>query len=225
MANTSVQQLTALLEAQNPDSLDAVASHNLPTTLRAQFPVIQAHAKKSVDAVATEMDKRRHRTAVSQLLTAANSSATKLAHAVKLLHEAADILNSAAAPHAACKRNCSHCCHIPVALAQIEADVIGKSIGRKPRQLARTLPTRETSGYAQPCPFLKEGACSIYAHRPLACRLHISLAPHDELCRLLPGVSVPVPLLNTQTFQALYVIRCERQPMGDIRDFFPPEQP
>ncbi len=48
-----------------------------------------------------------------------------------------------------------------------------------------------------PCPFLHEGLCSIYLHRPLACREHVSLAGGKN-CR--SGSATPLP---ASTFRAL----------------------
>jgi len=71
------------------------------------------------------------------------------------------------ARYAICKKGCSHCCHQPVAITPQEAALIGDYIGRKPSKPRHQKYDRESR---DPCPFLKDNACSIYKVRPIACR-------------------------------------------------------
>lgn len=130
----------------------------------------------------------------------------------------------------ACKRGCSHCCHIQVLMTQDEADVIGKRIKRKAVQYkgpSRGRADVETFdyGYHNPCTFLVDGECSIYANRPLACRTQYSLDIDALLCELAPGESPPVPYLNPHPFMMAFLqmlgVPHVVPVLADIREFFP----
>lgn len=75
-------------------------------------------------------------------------------------------------------------------------------------------------GYHQPCVFLSNGQCSIYAHRPFACRIQFNLDVDALLCELIPGVPVPVPYLNLEFLKVAYVALL-RKGVADLRAFFP----
>ncbi len=104
-----------------------------------------------------------------------------------------------AAPLRACRRGCSHCCHLPVGVTFGEAMRLAAAVRAQP-ELARrviaeaeataSLPWPELAG--RPCPLLHDGACLVHADRPLPCR---ALASSDaEACeRGLRGTgNVPV---------------------------------
>lgn len=76
------------------------------------------------------------------------------------------------APHAACKKGCSFCCHVPVEVTQIEALHIAGETGKRLTRPRKNKP-RQPDNTA--CPFLKDNQCSIYRVRPLACRIFASL--------------------------------------------------
>lgn len=83
----------------------------------------------------------------------------------------------------ACRRGCSFCCHVNVQVTVLEAVAIAEHL-QDAADLKRSLLTAApvTAGLrpAQrldrriPCPLLRDGACSIYAQRPRACRAHTS---------------------------------------------------
>jgi hypothetical protein len=138
----------------------------------------------------------------------------------------ANYIGEQTAGHVACKRGCSHCCNIAVSLPKQEAELIGERIGRKP---ATTKPRLDGDhiafGYHNPCPFLRDGECSIYESRPTACRIHYSVDRDDLLCRLVPPYSIPVPYLNTTRITTLLIQVSSRGAMphyADIREWFPP---
>jgi hypothetical protein len=130
----------------------------------------------------------------------------------------------------ACRRGCSHCCYTMVLLTQDEADVIGKRIGRKVKQVkppgrGRADKDAFDFGYHNPCPFLDDGECSIYENRPLPCRTQINVDTDALMCELTPPESKPVPYLNPHPYlmaflQMLGVPQVEPV-LGDIREFFP----
>ena len=167
---------------------------------------------------------------------------------VHWLRTEADLVAQTAAPLSPCRAGCAHCCHQGVAIARKEAELIGREIGRPvatppaARVLRPDLLERAESAQAQmerfqqqrawmvdtytgvPCTFLVGDRCSIYAHRPIVCRLHISLAEDDLLCRFVPGHDeVRVPYVDARGEQQLYVMALadERLALADIRDWFP----
>lgn len=129
----------------------------------------------------------------------------------------------------ACQRGCNHCCHVQVLMTQDEAEVIGKRIGRKPRQPSKFNGRKDVEtfdwGYHNPCTFLVDGECSIYENRPMPCRIHYSVDVDALMCELTPPESKAVPLLNPQPFIMAFLQMLgmpEVVPvLGDIREFFP----
>jgi len=72
-----------------------------------------------------------------------------------------------------------------------------------------------------PCPFLTNGACSIYRYRPLACRHQISLANDDSHCRLEGEKDKDVPYLNRFDAKVAYVIAMgHNSGYADLREWF-----
>jgi uncharacterized protein len=144
----------------------------------------------------------------------------------------ADRMAAAIAPHAPCKRGCSHCCHIPVGVTATEAAVIGKRIGVEPAKVKhRTDFGNDPWGYAHPCVFLKNGECSIYDDRPTACRIHFNLDIDNELCKMLPvdaPESNPVPFFDDRAFLQMAVLvggGPVKVVLSALRDFFPKGKP
>lgn len=140
---------------------------------------------------------------------------------VKLVDQASeDIL-----PFTACRKGCSHCCHIAALISDVEAKRIGEAIGRKPVKTGAfpaDVPALQDKYFGVPCTFLKGGRCSIYEVRPLACRLHFSMADDSFFCStaIAPQNSL-VPALNLQGVdKALFVVTFGSM-HADIRDFFP----
>ncbi len=109
----------------------------------------------------------------------------------------------------------------------VEAVAIGERIGVKPA----SVPGRDSFkgfdwGPHNPCTFLKDGECSIYENRPLACRVHFSLDVDAMLCDVSSQQPWPVPYLNTLQWQTAMLKVMEASAddvpkLGDIREFFP----
>jgi uncharacterized protein len=142
------------------------------------------------------------------------------------LHKLADDMFGVGPDEAGCRKGCSHCCHIAVAVTWHEARYIGKHTGKTPtpRKQVRHTPSFEgfDYGYHNPCPFLVNNLCSIYEHRPLACRVHVNLDVDELLCRLDPPNGGPVPYMNTiQIQQLMAVIASPDFMFADIRKWFP----
>jgi Fe-S-cluster containining protein len=158
------------------------------------------------------------------------------------LRREAEVVSKAILPHSACRKGCSDCCSINVMLTEGEARVIAKAIGRpisEPAPGKALVPdnlvteagmnrlqqekasiTRDRIG--QPCTFLEAERCSIYEHRPMACRQQFNLDDDNLLCKLVEGGDIPVPYLNQQPAQAAYLMLWGfSSRMADIREWFP----
>lgn len=103
-----------------------------------------------------------------------------------------------------CKKGCSACCHMEVEITSYEVDILKDIINaghevdfeRLLKQSARGLQDPQwKQGPRNPdsqCVFLsREGACSIYEHRPVMCRRH----------------SVSSPAKNCETLDAPITVR------------------
>ena len=79
------------------------------------------------------------------------------------------------------------------------------------------------------CTFLVNDRCSIYEHRPLACRLHISMSEDALRCRLVPGRTIRAPYIDARPEQALHAkvfgTNVDTLTLADIRDWFPAQGP
>lgn len=142
---------------------------------------------------------------------------------LRKLYQVADEMMSHTAGFVACKRGCNHCCHIPLLITPMEADLIAADTGVR-RRVPRTASAAEAAepfeGYTKPCTFLVDGECSIYEQRPLACRVHYNVDDDDMLCRLDGPVPLPVPYLDVTPFRAAYLVITGIK-LADIREFFP----
>lgn len=130
-------------------------------------------------------------------------------------------------PFTACRKGCSYCCSIAVMVTGMEAKRIGEVIKRKPAKVEGVrepgdLEALQEKYFDVPCTFLKAGRCSIYEHRPLACRLHFNMADDPLFCstKIAPQNSL-VPALNLQGVDKALFLLTLGEPLADIRDFFP----
>jgi len=142
------------------------------------------------------------------------------------LEQISDEIAAAIAPHAGCKAGCSACCHISVALSDHEARRIGERIGMTPA----TPPSGQDEAdldrlyFRSPCPFVQDGRCSIYEHRPIACRLHFTLDVDAYFCQTeLDPADSAVPNVDLSEFWFAYAFLGIQlgSTVGDIRQFFP----
>lgn len=138
---------------------------------------------------------------------------------------------------AACRTGCSHCCHIPVTISLVEARLLGRASGKLPSAPKRSmritdhasteaLPGMEQrlqDGSRTPCPFLREGRCSVYESRPMACRTLINLDDDDLLCRHSEGGQATVTYADATKLKAFALMAQAGTLYADIRDFFPEE--
>lgn len=210
----------AAAQGTTPFEGQATLNPHLPAAVRERLAQAGPSAQLNVQRFNDRFAKKRE--VISALFQELQSKHHKKLDALKKLRAAAHDFSTTATPVSACKAKCQHCCHIPVALSQSEARLIGKQIQVQPLEPKESRWLRDKPyGYEHPCPFLTATGCSIYADRPLACRVHLNMDQDDLLCQLIPGASVPVPLANASSFYMLYAKITEGDFMGDIREFFP----
>ena len=68
---------------------------------------------------------------------------------------------------------------------------------------------------------MKDGECSIYAHRPLVCRTLVNMDDTSLLCELHQGVAIPVPYANSTRLQSAMALLHLDDTWADIREWFP----
>lgn len=140
------------------------------------------------------------------------------------LHRLTDDLTRVATPHSACRNGCSHCCNMAVSVTQTEAREISKFIGVKYQNVGTPMPIPEAQELymGKPCTFLKEGKCSIYQMRPLACRVYFNMSDTPEICDVVTNPRHDIPCLNAQGVQIAQALALGTD-FADIREYFPPE--
>lgn len=218
------EPMGALVAGLDPANGDA----HLPDEVRARVEVAQARAAAKVADV--QANPR------AQGLLDAARSARSARQRVVWLQRWGSAWAEPLAQVSACRRGCAHCCHLPVAITSVEAHLIGEVVGREPARVTSALRLKDAAldpTYADrqraaeqrvvgtACPFLKHGECSIYEHRPFACRTHLSLDDDDLLCRLIDGVDVPVPYANASMVYGVFLASQPNEQLADIREFFP----
>ncbi len=137
----------------------------------------------------------------------------------------AEDLSRVREPFVACKRGCSSCCHMNVSVTQSEADRLASAVGRSAAILTVS-PRHDPEEFTGvPCPFLDaQGACSVYADRPLACRKHSSFFLNDSTCHpsVMHRIEVPMVSFSGLDSALMAASGASGSLLADIRDFFPP---
>ncbi len=92
--------------------------------------------------------------------------------ALRALYEFSNRINEMFLMFLACGKGCSACCSLKqIQIFELEALYIEKVTGKK----RRNSPLLSSDIENQACPFLTDGCCNIYNHRPYACRKHFSM--------------------------------------------------
>jgi uncharacterized protein len=185
----------------------------------------QAYADKQLDAFFDSVtpELKTHVTSLPKRIT--QISARPVIRLKEVLNTADQIFDQAG-KYAACARGCGHCCHVSVPITQFEARYMGENLGIKPVELKQSVKHKLTDyGSHTPCPFLKQGECSIYEHRPLTCRMHMNFDVDNYWCLhenwQKPEAEIPRPTIQP-LIDAYHMTIANVAPiMADIRDFFP----
>lgn len=199
-------------------SLSPLAS-NLPSTSRPVPVELHRSLEARMQRIANRHPWLQHLDRAVQAIVTADLSHRQRYLRLRAL---ADRIQAAVEPEAACHRGCSACCTIQVEMTGWEAGLLAKELGLtllvpdKPHDAASKV--SQLSGAA--CGFLKDGQCSIYAARPLACRLHHSLGPDATMCQSdVPLENSIVPRLNLRIYWLGYAMCSAGTAVGDIADF------
>lgn len=186
-------------------------------------PAVERLARRRGDLIAAKLQARADDlVALLRRADDAPQMADKIAH----LYALGDYIGKLAAPHVGCQKGCDSCCHIAVQIPQAEADDLGRRLGRPVAPVAYV---QDDGAHLAntPCPFVKKGACSIYADRPFVCRLYFSLDSKDWLCRVDHGERTRTLLFPHGTWRAHFldiIGRDQAHKMADLRDYFPKDR-
>ena len=138
---------------------------------------------------------------------------------LRALHKEMEILSAAMAPYVACSAGCSACCHYPVHLYPVEAELIEKRSSHS--RLPKSLPSADFHG--SPCPFLIQEQCSIYEDRPMVCRQHVALTNTAYWCDPVRSGEITLPMAQLSKVQEAFhelVAKDGRTTPMDIRQIF-----
>ena len=145
------------------------------------------------------------------------------------LRKVADEAAAVIAPFTPCARGCDACCHNPALISEVDATLIAQATGAKlstpQRIIDLTAGPEARNEYFAPyvgvaCTFLKDGACSIYKHRPVVCRVHHSIENSAAGC---DGGRQPAAVDLTEVFLAELRMMGRMMIYADVREFFPPQ--
>ncbi len=200
----------------------------LSPEVRARLKISTANALANIKVIRERMGDQRNGQIHARVIDIMNSPEPTWTR-LRKLYALLDELNSFNRENVACRRGCGHCCHTQVAMAPAEAEMLGMAIHRKPKDVARhNAPGHydaQPYGYHTPCTFLKNNECSIYEHRPLACRKLVNADIDNLLCQLTAPPGPPVPYLDRTVFDVAYVAVCavgsSFPKSADIREYFP----
>lgn len=207
-----------------PDLLSA-APAGLPEHLMQHLPGAALAAQRNIEQLQRERGGEIN--AVMKELSAIAKPGVPAANRVQRIRYVAGRWSDLVTTTAACRKGCSHCCHVPVMVPRSEARLIAKRTGAKlaanppAAPLTTDLEERIMSYTGTACVFLKNGTCSIYEQRPLTCRTLANMDDTDVLCQLVPGAAVPVPYANNIMIRGLFVLATQQEPHADIREWFP----
>ncbi len=118
-----------------------------------------------------------------------------------------------------CKKKCAACCHYGVTVSEVEIQHIER-VAKKKRLKARR---PGQSFHGQPCVFLKDDSCTIYAARPYVCRRHIALTKTAHWCDPNRSFDAGLPQMKFTGFEDAFAhIRRESGSFDndDIRQVF-----
>lgn len=93
-------------------------------------------------------------------------------------HHSARVI-SAYAQHFACRRGCTGCCQTERTVSDVEYEALRRALAQLPEEESTQLAANRAES---PCPLLLDGACAVYAERPMICRSHgLPLVMEEQL--------------------------------------------
>ena len=197
------------------DRIPAIDLNNLPP-----LELLEARAKENSQQIFSEAPWIAN---LASLAAELNEQPGSLKAKFIRLRKLADHAGAVVGKYAACTKGCSQCCHISVAINEVEADIISKATGLKYKRQGPEVAETDLAAkyFGQPCPFLKAQKCSIYADRPMACRLQYAIGGTAVMCdtRIPPSQSA-VASMNFNAFWFEYMSVFHVSNLADIRDFF-----
>lgn len=200
-----------------------------PSSARDPSPEIQAFANSRIGAMLDAHPELEFSQLEEQLRRVLRDNAGKQSKHARLI-KIANAAIEAAAPFIACRRGCASCCYVPVHVLATEAARIASATGRRmvrlPIRASAEVARAEQAFHRQPCPFLGPAdECSIYEVRPMSCRIHHSLNADGAHCDVHLPEEINIPSYSGLRLldMALGTLMGEREPKGDIREFFPLE--
>ena len=172
-------------------------------------------------------DERKLHRIVGESLPALVESPEPLDRKVIRLRRLADMAAKVIAPFTPCKKGCSACCHNTAIISELDAMQIASATGTPlttPRRVfdpaagegARRAYASNYAGVA--CTFLKDNLCSIYAERPVVCRVHHSLEDSATGC---DAGRQPEAVDLTEIYVGELQMMGRMMIYADIREFFP----
>lgn len=206
--------------------------------LRAEDPATYSAAQARMDAVKEPLNLIAGRVATQ---TRAAYTAPQPRQKIHWIRQAISTFTAVVEPMTGCKHGCSSCCYQSVHVTDLEARVIAKETGA---EMAPYVPPNDdrVRFLGVSCVFLQNGKCSIYASRPVACRLLLNMDKDDLLCRNISGPEhmMLVPYFPVNDYHREYLgvqtagmkrsgstleqVRAEyekRLKLADIRNYFP----
>lgn len=225
---TSQGAMQTLAQAARQQELDAPpVSESVEARFARYIPIAVASATHNGQRMKERIEAARE--SFRPLFLQSQDSTRPLRARLMLLRRAVAVYNDAAQGLGACTKGCSHCCSMPTSVSRAEAQMIGQAIGVKPaspplQEIVQDLQWGLNRG---PCPFLRQGMCSIYAHRPLGCMVHRTFADDARLCELRVNHAVEMPVAEVQTkleerFNFVYaVIGLQSGGFAELAQWFP----
>lgn len=121
-----------------------------------------------------------------------------------------------------CRKGCSHCCRMNVDVSQSEAKLLLVFAGAFSIAIDQDRLRKQAQGYQglapedRACVFLDaQGACSVYEHRPGACRKHLVVSDSD-LCDTVKHPGGKVAGVASAEAEVIWSVMLSREDRGSM---------